>query len=431
MNPSVWAARWRGIGRTFAALRNPNFRLYALGQLVSLTGTGMQQVAQAWLVLTLTGSAVALGAVTTAQFLPVLVFSLFGGVLADRLPKRRLLLATQTAGGVQALIFAILIASGRIELWHVFVLAAALGLTSALDNPARQAFVAELVGRDDLPNAVALNMTLFNCGRVVGPALGGMFLIAFGFAACFYFNAASFLAVIAMLLLMRPERFYPASAPARGSMVSQLRQGLSFAFHTSPVLVTLLAEVALGVFGGLTLTTVELPLVARYLLDVGPTGLGTLTAASSAGSLAASLWLAHSRRTTLRVLLTSSALCAALMLAISFSLWLPATLVLVTAFGFAQLVTMITANTRLQLLSPDNLRGRVISLHLLIAYGGPPLGGFLIGVAAADWGAAPAVALAAFCCAAGVAGASLYRLANRTAFGPALPTREEPSPARA
>src|SRR3712207_3967703 len=191
----------------FRALRNRNYRLFWTGQIVSQAGTWMQRVAQSWLVLQLTHSPLALGTVTTVQFAPILCFSLFGGVLADRVSKRRLLVCTQAIMGLQALAFAILISSGQIQLLQVYFLAAVLGIANALDNPTRQAFVVELVGQGDLPNAVALNSMVFNSSRIVGPAVGGLLIATVGLAGCFYLNAASYLAVIAGLLLMNPARF--------------------------------------------------------------------------------------------------------------------------------------------------------------------------------------------------------------------------------
>jgi MFS family permease len=193
-----------GLGATFRALRLPNYRLFWLGQLSSQSGTWMQSTAQAWLVLRLTDSPLALGSVATVQFTPILLFSLIGGVLADRVPKRRLLLTTQTVLLVQALTLALLTASGQIRLWHLYCLAAVLGTANALDNPTRQSFVRELVPTEDLPNAIALNSMQFNLSRIVGPALSGLLITLVGVAGCFLLNAISSLAVLAAIYRIRP-----------------------------------------------------------------------------------------------------------------------------------------------------------------------------------------------------------------------------------
>src|SRR3954468_14722236 len=213
MFQSVWPA----LQRTFKSLENRNYRLYWIGQVVSQSGTWMQRIAQAWLVLQLTNSPLALGTVTTIQFTPILLFSLFGGVLADRLPKWRFITVTQTIMSLQALALAVLVGTGHVQLLHIYLLAAILGMASALDMPTRQAFVGELVGREALPNAVALNSTIMNASRIIGPAVGGVLIAAIGVAGCFYFNAVSFLAVIGGLLLMDPKKFFPGRPIKRGN----------------------------------------------------------------------------------------------------------------------------------------------------------------------------------------------------------------------
>src|SRR6266704_2486852 len=205
----------KGLLRAFLALRHRNFRLFWSGQLISLTGTWMQTIGQAWLVLELTHSAWLLGVVGALQFLPVLILALFGGVLADRLPKRPMLLFTQSCALLQAAVLWVLVATGQVQIWHVMVLASLLGLTNSLDMPTRQAFVVEMVGREDLPNAIALNSSLFNMARVVGPGLGGLIIAWLGVAPLFLLNALSFIAVIIGLALIRMNDLY---APAKRSL---------------------------------------------------------------------------------------------------------------------------------------------------------------------------------------------------------------------
>ncbi len=251
---------------TFQSLRNYNFRLFWLGQLVSLVGTWMQIVGQSWLVLELSGSPLALGTMAALQFLPISALTLFAGVLVDRVSKRRLLLLTQSVALTQALLLAVLVYTGLARLWHVYLLAATLGVVNAVEHPARQAFVVELVGRDDLPNAVALNSTLFNGARVLGPAIGGVVIARLGLAYCFLLNAASFLAVLGGLLAMRRQQLLAPAPHARGRVLGELRAGLSFSLHTPPVL---LAIALVGVFGTFGYNfTVGLPLLAHDALGL-------------------------------------------------------------------------------------------------------------------------------------------------------------------
>jgi MFS family permease len=237
------------VSRTFRALGNYNYRLYWCGQLVSLIGTWMQRIGQAWLVLQLTDSPLALGTITTIQFTPVLLFSLFGGVLADRVPKRKLLITTQSVMLLQATTLAVLTSTGLINLALLYVLAAVLGTTSALDNPTRQAFVSEMVGPDDLPNAVALNSSQFNSARLIGPGLGGLAIAAIGIAGCFYLNAISFFAVLTSLLLMRPHELFHPPAIRRGRVLGQIGEGLRYAVTTPDFLLLVMLLAVIGTFG--------------------------------------------------------------------------------------------------------------------------------------------------------------------------------------
>ncbi|HZU78141.1 MAG TPA: MFS transporter, partial [Dehalococcoidia bacterium] len=300
--------------QTFRALRIRNYRLFWTGQVVSVTGTWMQRIAQAWLVLKITNSPLALGTVTTIQFAPILIFSLFGGVLADRVPKRRLLVITQSVMATQALIFALLVSTGLIQLVHIYILAAILGTANAVDNPTRQAFVVELVGPDDVGNAVALNSTQFNVARLVGPALGGLTIAAIGMAGCFYLNAASYAAVIGALLMMRPRDFFNVAQPARGHVIRQIGEGLRYAVTTPDIALVVLLMAALGTFG--YNFTVILPLIARYVLRSGPVGFGALTSAMGVGSLVSALGIAYSGRATRRTLLVGASTFSVLLLAV-------------------------------------------------------------------------------------------------------------------
>src|SRR4051812_43784621 len=237
----------RAVAQTFRALRNPNYRLFWCGQVVSMIGTWMQRVAQAWLVLQLTGSPLALGVATACQTAPVLVLSLFAGVVADRVPKHRLLVVTQSVMLIQASLFAMLTAGGWIRLRDIYLLAALWGIANAFDYPARQSFTKELVGPDDVPNAVALNSIVMNTARLGGPALAGLTIAAFGVTACFALNAVSFLAVIGALLLMRPERFFDVPTPLAGKVLAQIAEGLRYVRRTPEIAVLLLLAVTFGI----------------------------------------------------------------------------------------------------------------------------------------------------------------------------------------
>lgn len=366
----------------------------------------MQRVAQAWLVLQLTDSPLALGTIATVQFSPVLVFSLFGGVLADWMPKRRLLITTQAVMAVQALAFAILVSFDLITLPLIYILAAVLGVAAALDNPTRQAFVVEMVGPDDLANAVALNSTQFNTARIVGPAVGGLIVGTLGIAACYWLNAVSFIAVIGGLALMRPADLYPSRQAARGNVVGQIAEGIRYVATTPDAALVVLLVGVIGMLG--YNFTVLLPLVARYVLDWGPAGFGILTSAMGVGSLIAALAVAYAGRPSERTLLIGAAVFSALFFALGLSHWGIVTVPVLVALGGASIVFTSTANTRLQLVAPPELRGRVMSIYSLLFMGTTPIGGLIIGVLAESVGVQLTVALLAVGCGAGVLIAIIY-----------------------
>jgi len=404
----VGRAAQRPVGRTFRALRNPNYRLYWIGQVISMVGTWMQTIGQAWLVLRLTDSPQALGVITACQMLPVLVFSLFGGVIADRVPKRRLLVVTQTAMLVQATLLAVLTAGGWITLVVLYLLAAVLGTATALDNPTRQAFIKEMVGPDDVPNAVALNSIVMNVARLTGPALAGLTIAAVGVTACFALNAASFLAVIGALLLMRPERFYEAFAPQRGRVLAQIGEGLRYALRTPEIAPIMLLAVVFGIFG--YNFNIILPLLARYVLHAGPVGFGALSSAMAVGSLVGALRMAYSGHASRRMLMAGAAGFSALLLCVALSArWLtmvPALAVL----GACSITYFTTATSRVQLTVPPELRGRVMSLYAFLDLGSAPIGSLMIGALAKHLGVRPAIGAFAIACGVGtLAGCFLMR----------------------
>jgi MFS family permease len=389
--PKVQQAK--GLLRAFLALRHRNFRLFWFGQLISLIGTWMQTVGQAWLVLELTHSAWLLGVVGALQFLPVMLLSLFGGVLADRLPKRTVLLFTQSSAMLQAFALWALVATGQVHLWHVLVLASLLGLTNSLDMPTRQAFVVEMVGREDLPNAVALNSSLFNLARIVGPGLGGLIIAWLGVAPLFLLNAISFIPVIAGIALIDMRQLHASVKPSdllkdapRKSTIQSLREGLAYVMRTPAVLLIIAVLGVISLFG--INFNVVLPLFATDVLHTGPEGFGFISSAFGLGSLISALWLAWSnQKPSIHYMLINAFAFCILEGAFAISHLFALSLILIAAVGFAQIAFSATANTTLQTVSPDHLRGRVMSVYMLVFAGSIPLGNLFTGGMAHLFGA--------------------------------------------
>jgi MFS family permease len=379
----------KGIFRAFKALRHRNFRLFWCGQLISLIGTWMQTTAQAWLVLELAHNAWLLGVVGALQFLPVLFFALFGGVIADRLPKKYILLFTQSSAAVQAFLLWLLVATGVVQIWHVLLLALMLGMTNALDMPTRQAFVVEMVGREDLPNAVALNSSLFNMARVLGPGIGGLLIARLGVAPLFLINALSFLPVIAGIALIDRRSLYAqphASLQAYGGTLQSLREGLAYVLRTPSVLLIIVVVGLVSLFG--INFNVSLPLFATLVLHAGATGFGFLSSAFGLGSLFSALWLAWAnRRPTIRSLLICGIAFSILEAGFALSPWYVPSLILIALTGFMQIAFSALANTTLQAVTPDHLRGRVMSVYMMVFAGSSPLGNLYTGALADLFGA--------------------------------------------
>jgi MFS family permease len=392
--------------QTFRALRNYNYRLFWTGQIVSQMGTWMQRVAQAWLVLSITNSPLALGTIATVQFSPVLLFGLFGGVIADRFPKRKLLMISQSVMLVQAFLFAVLTSTGYIELPYIYILALVLGIASALDTPARQSFIVEMVGPEDLPNAVALNSTQFNLSRIVGPGLGGLIIAFFGVAACFWLNTVSFLAVLAALAMMRPDRFYTSRKAPKGNVIKQIGEGLRYVVTTPDTMVVVLVVSVVGMLG--YNMTISLPLVARYVLHWGPAGFGTLTSAMGVGSLIGALGIAYTGRATRRTLLLGAGGFSVLLFLVGISQWGFVTIPLLVGMGMCGIVYTASSQTRLQLVAPPELRGRVMSIYSLMQMGSTPIGGFITGFLSDRYGVSFAIAVLAVGCLIGVLVAATY-----------------------
>lgn len=403
-------------GGTFRALRHRNYRLFYTGQSISLCGTWMQTIAQAWLVIQITDSKVALGTVTMLQFLPITIFVLFAGVIADRVPKRNFIIATQLLAMTQALTLAALVWSGHVELWHVYGLALVLGLANAFDQPVRQSFVIEMVGREDLMNAVALNSGMFNGARLIGPAIGGFVIAAVGVKAAFLLNGLSFVPVIIGLMLMRTSEMHSVQRRTdRMNPVAELREGLSYAFRTPSAMLIVILVAIIGTFG--YNFTVLLPLLTRYVLDSGEIALGFMTGAVGLGALISALSLASRVTVTRQLLFVGGAGFGILLAAVAFSEWLWVTLLFLLLLGVANTAFASTANTSLQLATPDHLRGRVMGLYMLLFAGSTPIGGYLTGVMAEAWGVQTAVGIEAALCLGGVAVGLLYYARHRVAIG--------------
>ncbi|HEX2190527.1 MAG TPA: MFS transporter [Longimicrobiaceae bacterium] len=374
-----------------AAFRHRNFRLFYAGQLLSLIGTWMQSTAQGWLVLELTDSAFLLGTVTAAGSLPVLLFTLYAGVVADRMDKRRIILAAQAAAAVLALVLAVLTDTGRITVPWILALVFLLGTANAFEIPTRQSFFVELVGQEDLTNAIALNSSAFSATRVVGPAFAGALLGTVGIAACFYLNSLSYLAVIAGLLMIRLP---PFRRPERTtSTLENLREGFAFIRGDRVVRTLVWMIAALSVFG--FPYAMLLPVFARDVLEVGAQGLGWLLAASGAGALAGGITLSALGGRVRRGPLVLSAMLAFAVLVAAFSLSrsFPTSMVLLAAAGFCMILNNASVNALLQSLVPDRLRGRVMSVYVFMFLGMTPVGSLQAGALARWLGAPAALAL--------------------------------------
>ncbi|MEX2984635.1 MFS transporter [Streptomyces sp. C36] len=362
-------------GGTFSSLRIRNYRLFAAGQVVSNTGTWMQRIAQDWLVLSITGSSAAVGITTALQFLPMLLFGLYGGVIADRSPKRRLLLATQAAMGVTGVALAVLTLTGRVEVWHVYLTAFVLGLVTVVDNPARQAFVAEMVGPADLRNAVSLNSANFQSARLVGPAVAGVLITAVGSGWAFLANGLSFAAPIAGLLMMRTGELHRAERAPRGK--GQLREGLRYVAGNPELIWPIVLVGFIGTFG------FNFPIwLTAFVNDVfhaDASTYGLLNTLMAAGSLVGALLAARRGSSRLRLLVGAAALFGVLEItaALAPSFWVFA--LLLVPIGMCGLTINVTANSGLQMAADPALRGRVMSLFMMVFMGGTPLGAPLVG----------------------------------------------------
>lgn len=393
-------------------LQVPNYRLYFSDAVVSMAGTWMQTTAQAWLVLELTHSAVALATVTTLQFLPITLLTLFGGAFADRVPRRPLMIATQSCGALQALALGALTASGGIELWHVYVMAITLGVINAIDMPLRQALVAELVGRERLPNAIALNALTQNLGRTFGPALAGLVIAGFGTATAFMMNAASFCAILTSLIAIDTSALYERPKPDRSrSIVADVGVGLAFVRRSPTILFMLILAAFVGMFGYNFTTMV--PLVASDLIQASAAQFGILNSCLGAGSFMAAITVASLTAPGRARIVGAATLFGVMLIGVGLSRSFVLTGLFFFLVGCGAVTFSASVNTAIQMLAPPEMRGRLASItHLLIA-GSSPVGAQITGHAAAALGVGAAVAFNGFMCIGGVAVALLYARRQR------------------
>jgi MFS family permease len=362
--------------RTFRAISVRNYRLYFTGQVISVSGTWMQTVAQAYLILfPLHGTGLDVAVATSLQFLPLLLFGPFGGLVADRLDKRKVLYCTQATAGTLALVLGILVATHSLVLWEVFALATGLGVVNLFDNPARQTFVSEMVGLDLLPNAVSLNSVLMNSARVIGPAIGGVLILTVGVGTCFFLNAASYAAVIVALAMMRASELFerPRVERAKG----QVREGLRYAWATSELRIPLVAMAIIGVFA--FNFTVTLPLLAKFTFHGGAGLYSWFMVAMGAGAVVGGLVTAFRSQPSTRLLAGIGVIFGAAILAVALAPTQVLALVLLVPMGAASISFVATNNATLQLRADPAMRGRVMSLNAIAFLGSTPIGALLLG----------------------------------------------------
>ncbi|HWD85694.1 MAG TPA: MFS transporter [Solirubrobacteraceae bacterium] len=397
---------------TFAALEVPNYRRYLSGQSISLIGTWMQMTAQSWLVLSLTHSATALGVIVALQTLPVLLLAPYGGVIADRVDKRRMMIGLQSAMGVQALILGVLTVTGEVRVWQIGILAMLLGLNNAFENPSRQSFMLELVGPLHLRNAVSLNSVMVNVARVIGPAVAGIMIATVGTGVCFLLNAGSFVAVVASLGTMDVSALRPASPTPRAR--GQLREGLAYIRRTPDLAVPLMM---MAVVGCLTYEfQVTLPYMAKTGLHAGSSGFGFMTAAMGVGAVLGGLVVATRGRTGTAALVASVTGFGVAMALATVAPSLGVELIAMTLVGAGSVAFMSSGNATLQLGAAPDMRGRVMSLWFVAFQGSTPIGGPIVGALMSMAGARAGLGLGAVTCfIVAAAGALVLRVAREHA----------------
>jgi predicted MFS family arabinose efflux permease len=370
------------------ALNHTDFRRFFLSQFAAQIGSWMQNVAQAWLVLQLTNSPFRLGLLATLQFSPVLLFSIVSGAVADRLPKRRLLIATQTTLACQGLLLALLVTTGHVEYWHVALLGLALGFANVVDQPARQSFLIEMVGRNDVSSAVALNSAGFNLARIIGPAIAGVVIGRLGVAPTFLVNGLGFTGVIVTLLRMKTPD--PPPGTARASIFEEIAEGVRYAAGTPRLrlAIGLVLVVSLCVFN----FSVYVPLLAKNVLGLGAEGFGFLMASLGVGAVGGALTVGAraARFPSVRSMLVAATLALGMLVGLGFTRRIELAVPLLFLTGYWGIMLMASCNTSIQLQAPDALRGRVMSIYTWVSGGVFPIGAFIVGSISEAWGVSTA-----------------------------------------
>ena len=393
------------------ALAVPNFQTYFVGSAISQCGGWLLRTTQAWLVLDLTGSPAALGLVTVAQALPVTILTLFAGVMLDRTQARRLLVATQVVFGVQSAILAYLVFTSQIQFWHVMLLASILGVASAVDFPTRSAIVSELLEPPLVGNGIALNSALNSAARIVGPGVGGFILAIWGSAACFGLTSVAYVVATAALLMLRSDQFHPKRFARRSVVFTQLAEGLRYSFSTPSLAVNMLLA---GFYGTFAYNwALVLPLLARYALQTGAEGFGLLNMAMGAGSTLGAFVLATRLKPSMRLLLCSAAVFAASMLILAHAPNMPIALAILVGTGILSTAFNATNNTLIQVEAREELRGRVLSLYMLLMIGSTPVGSAITSLVANSFDITFALQINASICLIGLALAALLLMRSR------------------
>jgi MFS family permease len=417
---------WR---QTFSSLKVPNYRLYFAGQSVSLAGTWMQMTAQSWLVLTLTHSPTDLGLIAALQTLPILLLAPYGGVVADRVDKRRLMVVLQIVMGIQALVLGLLTVFGGARFWEVCLLAVILGLNNAFENSARQAFVREMVGKDELRNAITLNSVTVNAARAVGPAIGGVLIATVGIGVCFLLNAASFAAVVTSLMIMDKSALRPTPPAPRAR--GQLREGVRYAAKTPTIAIPLLMMSLVGLVA--YEFQVSLPVLAQQTFHSGSEVYGLMSAAMGVGAVIGGLFTAARGRTGLRPMVIAGAGFGVAMLASAYSPAVGVVFVALLFVGWANVTFLSIGNSTIQLSAEPSMRGRVIALWQVALQGTTPIGGPLVGWIIAMAGPRTGVAAGGVSCLVAAGGGVLlarWFRARRTGMRPAALAPAVPAAAR-
>ena len=386
----------KGFKFILRALRYKNYRLYFIGQGVSLVGTWMQQVAMSWLIYRLTHSAMLLGVVAFVSQIPHLFIAPFAGVLVDRLNRHRILVVTQILSTLQATILAVLVLTNKIAIWHIIPLGLFLGIINAVDAPTRQSFVVHMVDKKDLGNAIALNSAMFNGARLIGPTLAGITIAAFGEGLCFLFNAISFLAVIWALLLMDMPAFRPEKNNTH--ILKDLKEGLVYAFG-SPTIRAILIQVSSMSLIGMSYV-VLMPIFAQDILRGGPQTLGLLMAGFGIGAFFGALFLASGKETRrlLKMIAIASLIFSSALVFFSFSRWFPLSMGIIMFLGFGMMAQMVSCNTLIQTIVDDDKRGRVMSFYTMSFMGISPFGSLIMASMASRLGAPVTTLIGGLCC---------------------------------